>query len=325
MARQFKISPHDRFPDQATNLSSHIGTTNNIVKKKLTPTQVAPFKKTVFDRFVDMDIIFNSPLIHYILLREVEDYRKDSMTFDLNGTVVTFIKEDFLLVIGLWRSPNSIVVRRAEETISLHNRYLRNNFAGDTHIGTLETMYKEIEFDNDVDAVKMTLVYYTELAMMGREKTKANVDKTLLIDVEDLDYFNSMYWGKTRIMPIPLIMSDRERWYRDTRVDERPVYKRIDAETTSIETHRSHHDEDVHSHFNDYESHEHHTHKPELDEHQSQELPIDEHEIHPLQNKSHELPTDEHVPSTEEQGSSQLNTMHSEPMRVWAFTHRSVT
>ncbi|XP_038885907.1 uncharacterized protein LOC120076213 [Benincasa hispida] len=180
MARQFKIPPHDRFLGQATSISFHIGTTNKIVKEKLTPTKLALFRKMVFGRFVDMDIIFNSPLVHYILLREVEDDRKDAMTFNLNGMVVTFTKEDFLLVTGLWRS--------------LHSRCFKNDFVGDIHIDTLETVYKEMEFENDMDAMKMTLVYYTELGMMGREKTKANVDKTLLIDVEDLDYFNSLDW-----------------------------------------------------------------------------------------------------------------------------------
>ncbi|XP_038889082.1 uncharacterized protein LOC120078991 [Benincasa hispida] len=194
MARQFKIPPHDRFASQATRSSSHNGTTNKIVKEKLTPTQLALFRKIVFGRFVDLDIIFNSPLVHCILLREVEDHRKDSMAFDLNGIIVTFTKEDFLLMTGLWWSPNSVVVRRVEGTESLHNRYLGNDFAGGIHIGTLETMYKEMECDNDMDVVKMTLVYYIELAMMGREKTRTNIDKTLLIDVEDLDYFNSMDW-----------------------------------------------------------------------------------------------------------------------------------
>ncbi|XP_038889303.1 uncharacterized protein LOC120079213 [Benincasa hispida] len=196
------------------------------------------------------------------------------MISDLNGTVVIFTKENFLLVTGLWWSPNPIVMRRYKGSRSLRNRYLRNDFAGDIHIGTLEIVYKEMEFENDMDAMKMTLVYYTELAMMGREKTRANVDKTLLIDMKDLDYLNSMDWGnvlwertllglqrglsgksenykkrskinknyivkynlsrfprafQTRITPIPLIMFDMEGWYRDTLIDERPVYERIDA------------------------------------------------------------------------------------------------
>ncbi|XP_038896227.1 uncharacterized protein LOC120084503 [Benincasa hispida] len=192
MARQFKISPQDRFPSQTISLPSHIGTTNKIVKKKtinkivkekLTLTQLALFEKMVFGRFVNMDIIFNSPLVHYILLTEVVDDRKNIMTFDLNGTVVTFFKEDFPLVTGLWRSSDPIFVRR-----------------GDIIIGALETMYKEMEFEKDMDVVKMTLICCTELGMIGREKMRANVDKILLIDVEDLDYFNSwenVLWERT--------------------------------------------------------------------------------------------------------------------------------
>ena len=48
-----------------------------------------------------MDIIFNSRLVHHILLREVEDDKANAMTFDLNGTIVTFSKEEFLLVTRL--------------------------------------------------------------------------------------------------------------------------------------------------------------------------------------------------------------------------------
>lgn len=43
------------------------------IKKR---TQLAIFKKTVFGHFVDMDVIFNGPVVHYILSREVKDNRK---------------------------------------------------------------------------------------------------------------------------------------------------------------------------------------------------------------------------------------------------------
>lgn len=79
-----KISANNRFPGQATSLSSHIRTANKIVKEKLTSSQLDLFKRTVFGRFVDMDLIFNSPLVHYILLREAKDKRSDAMGFDLN-------------------------------------------------------------------------------------------------------------------------------------------------------------------------------------------------------------------------------------------------
>ncbi|XP_038885893.1 uncharacterized protein LOC120076200 [Benincasa hispida] len=165
-----------------------------------------------------MEIIFNNSLVHYILLKEVEDDRKNVMTFDLNGTVITFTKKDFLLVIGLWQSPNPTIVRRGEAVGSLCSRYFKNDFVRDIHIVTLETMYKEMEFENDMDAMKMTLVYHTELGMMGREKTRTNVNSTLLIDVEDLDYFNSrnqgnVLWDRT-LLELQRGLSDKAENYK---------------------------------------------------------------------------------------------------------------
>lgn len=77
------------------------------MKENLAPTQLDLFKMTVFDNFIDMDVKFNSPLFHYILLGEVKDNTRDIVTFDLNGIIVTFRKNDFLLVIGLWLTPSN--------------------------------------------------------------------------------------------------------------------------------------------------------------------------------------------------------------------------
>lgn len=49
-------------------------------------------------------------------------------------------------------------------------KYYNKSIIGDIHINTLKASYKEMEFENDMD-VKMTVVYYTELAMMSKEKT----------------------------------------------------------------------------------------------------------------------------------------------------------
>lgn len=60
-----------------------------------------------------MNIIFNGPLIHYFLLRELKDDRKDSMTIELNRTIVRLTREDFLLVMRLWQTSNLMGFRRA--------------------------------------------------------------------------------------------------------------------------------------------------------------------------------------------------------------------
>lgn len=51
-----------------------------------------------------------------------------------------------------------------------------------------------MKFETDVDIVKITVVYYTKLAMMGKEKMRTYVDMRLFVDVENMDYFISLDW-----------------------------------------------------------------------------------------------------------------------------------
>lgn len=76
---------------------------------------------------MEMNIVFNNPLVHHILLREVhvENSNAEFMYFDLNGHTVKFSKDEFLFVIGLWRSP-VIVPRTAELTSALRTKYVHN-------------------------------------------------------------------------------------------------------------------------------------------------------------------------------------------------------
>lgn len=48
------------------------------------------FRKTPFGHFLDVKLVFNGPLYHYILLREVVDDRKDVISFKLLGEKVSF-------------------------------------------------------------------------------------------------------------------------------------------------------------------------------------------------------------------------------------------
>lgn len=94
---------------------------------------------------------------------------------------------------GLWQSPTKLVQREATE--SLRTKYFGNELMVDMHPINFEEICKNVNFYNDLDTVKVTLVYYTELAMMGKDKTKSVIHKSLLDDVEDLEYYNSLDWG----------------------------------------------------------------------------------------------------------------------------------
>lgn len=47
------------------------------------------------------------------------------------------------------------------------------------------------EFANDDDVVKVSIVYYTKLTMMVKDKYPS-IDPYLFQAVDDMDYFNSM-------------------------------------------------------------------------------------------------------------------------------------
>ncbi|XP_038896011.1 uncharacterized protein LOC120084191 [Benincasa hispida] len=159
MATRFRIAEADRFPGQVTNLV-HIANANKIVKEKLTPTQLDMFKRTVFGRFVDVDMVFNSPIVHHMLLRKVKRRRSNSMSF------------------------------------SVYGKYFGNRVTKDTlHLRQLEEKYKDLEFENDDAAVKISLVYYTEVTMMEKNKQKNAIYLKRFKDVQNLEYYNSLDWG----------------------------------------------------------------------------------------------------------------------------------
>lgn len=102
MLTTFKIFEVDRFPGQVINLA-HIANATKIVKEKLTLKQLEMFRRIIFGWFFGIEIVFISPLVHCIPLKEVKVRREDSMSFFVRGTIFTFSKDEFLLMTRLWR------------------------------------------------------------------------------------------------------------------------------------------------------------------------------------------------------------------------------
>lgn len=61
-----------------------------------------------------------------------------------------------------------------------------------------------------LDVVKVSLVYFTELDLMKQENTIRMTDKTLLVDVDDLEYNNTKDWEN--IMGIKHLLAFRRHW-----------------------------------------------------------------------------------------------------------------
>ena len=62
----YKIDLSHHFQALVSNLSHLVNTTRNI-KAKLQPDQLTLFRNTKFGHFLDLNIVFNGPLIHYLL------------------------------------------------------------------------------------------------------------------------------------------------------------------------------------------------------------------------------------------------------------------
>lgn len=185
-----KIPPADYFP-AAVTCRSHLGKTINNIKEKLTSTQLAMFRQTCFGPLLDTSIIFNGQLIHYFLLREVNESRPDVISFDILGKKVSFSQREFDLITGLRHRRRH--VKSDVRSTRLKTKYLK---CDKTMKGNeLDNLFPSIKFENDEDAVKVALFYFIELVMMGRERTRL-IDISLLGIIDDWELFCNENWSR---------------------------------------------------------------------------------------------------------------------------------
>ncbi|KAL0544341.1 hypothetical protein IC582_019454 [Cucumis melo] len=184
----YKINPSHHFYALVSCLS-HLEKKTHNIKAKLKPDQLALFRKTKFRHFLDLNIVFNGPLIHYLLLREVEDEGKDYISFLLGGVVCTFGWREFNIIMGLWGSK--------EESIQLvGNSRLLEKFFKDKeciYVSDLEDIFLEYEGDDD-DIVKLALMYFIELSLLGKDR-QTKVDQNFFKIADDWNKFNNYDWG----------------------------------------------------------------------------------------------------------------------------------
>ncbi|KAJ0112271.1 hypothetical protein Patl1_01713 [Pistacia atlantica] len=188
------------------------------VNLRLTPAQLAKFKKTCFGKLLDITLKFQGALVHCMLPREVakSDVQPFEMWFDLLGHAIRFSYHEFGLVSGLRFAPipcessyhfkeveevhvkdkaGEIIVKRKEvEKHRLRDLY----FKGRERIKLREykEKFNELDFYNihDDDAVKLALILVLELFLCGRDKRRL-IHPFHMQLVDDLDQFNAYPWG----------------------------------------------------------------------------------------------------------------------------------
>lgn len=84
------------------------------------------FRRTIFWQFVDIDLVFSSPIVYHMLLSEVKHERVNSMSFSIREMVVTFLKDFFFFTDNWFMVIPTGMVRNEETSKELESKYFGN-------------------------------------------------------------------------------------------------------------------------------------------------------------------------------------------------------
>ncbi|KAL4028522.1 hypothetical protein IC575_011719 [Cucumis melo] len=151
------------------------------------------FEKSIFGPLLNVNMVFNSQLIHHFLLRQIpEDGNVDGICFSILGKNVCFTQKEFNIITGLW--PTNTTLEK-----DCDNKHLQSLLFGSENKKLItcleiEEIFKNFEFTNDDDAVKVALVVFIETMMVGKDK-KTQFDMDNLGRVDDEEAFKSFNWS----------------------------------------------------------------------------------------------------------------------------------
>ncbi|KAA0059250.1 Ulp1-like peptidase [Cucumis melo var. makuwa] len=141
----------------------------SLIKDKLTKEQLQMFDKTIFDPLLNVNMVFNGQLIHHFLLRQIlEDGNADGIYFSVLRKNVCFTQKEFNIIIGLW--PTNTTLEKDYDNKRLQSLLFGSEKKKLITCLEIEEIFKNFEFTNDDDAVKVALVVFIETVMVGKDK-----------------------------------------------------------------------------------------------------------------------------------------------------------
>ncbi|KAA0041688.1 Ulp1-like peptidase [Cucumis melo var. makuwa] len=183
--------PSDKyFP---ATVSCQVHKIGSLIKDKLTKDQLQMFEKIIFGPLLNVNMVFNDQLIHHFLLRQIpEDGNADGICFSVLGKNVRFTQKEFNIITGLWPTNNPLEKdcdsKRLQSLLFIsENKKLITCLE-------IEEIFKNFEFTNDDDAVKVALAVFIETVMVGKDK-KTQFDMDILGRVDDEEAFKSFDWS----------------------------------------------------------------------------------------------------------------------------------
>lgn len=140
----------------------------------------------MFGHFLGLKFVFNGLLCHFILLREVEKDREDTMSYKLLGRKVSFEWEEFNIMMGLLYNYRREVQFKQDKALRLRRLYLADRV--DMNGIELDKLFSKYEFKSYDDVVKAVVFYLIELALIGKEQ-RQHMDQTMLSVINDWEEF----------------------------------------------------------------------------------------------------------------------------------------
>ncbi|KAA0032335.1 Ulp1-like peptidase [Cucumis melo var. makuwa] len=161
------VVPSDKyFP---ATVSCQVHKIGSLIKDKLTKDQLQMFEKIIFGPLMNVNMVFNGQLIHHFLLRQIpEDGNADGICFSVLGKNVRFIQKEFNIITGLWPTNNPL--EKDCDSKRLQSLLFGSENKKLITCLEIEEIFKNFEFTNDDDAVKVALAVFIETVMVGKDK-----------------------------------------------------------------------------------------------------------------------------------------------------------
>ncbi|TYK31577.1 Ulp1-like peptidase [Cucumis melo var. makuwa] len=146
-------------------------------------TRLAISAKINFGPLLNVNMVFNGQLIHHFLLKQIpKEANADGICFSVLGKNVCFTQKEFNIMTGLW--PTNTKLRKDYDNKCLQSLLFGSENKKIITCLEIEEIFKNFEFTNDHDAVKVALAVFIETVMVGKDK-KTQFDMDILGRVDD--------------------------------------------------------------------------------------------------------------------------------------------
>ncbi|KAL4038539.1 hypothetical protein IC575_002161 [Cucumis melo] len=138
-------------------------------------------------------MVFNGQLIHHFLLRQIpKEANVNGICFSVLGKNVCFTPNEFNIITRLW--PTRVTLEKDYDNKCLRTLLFGSENKKIIKCLELEEIFKNFEFTNDEDAVKVTLARFIETVMVGKDK-KTQFEMDILEKVDDEEVFKNFDWS----------------------------------------------------------------------------------------------------------------------------------